>query len=158
MIAPTIRVKWTRLNTAKILQEIRAVELTTLAQLKGPIKEVIDRNIGTQYFSLNDLANLGHPYKLGGSGRPGGIPAGVVNKQSGDFHRSLILRGPRATQDRITITVYSRGNKILGDWLLTGTGRMKGRPWTKHLRTEIYQVVMPVINTVNRRLRLRVKV
>lgn len=158
MIAPTIRVRWTRLNTAAILQKVRAVELTTLAQLKGPIQEVIDRNTGTQYFSLKDLANLGHPYRLGGSGRPGGIPAGVVNKQSGNFHRSLILRGPLATQDRITITVYSRGEKMLGDWLLTGTERMKGRPWTKHLRAEIYQVVTPIISTINRRLRLRVKV
>ena len=120
---------------------------------------VIDRNIGTQYFSLEALKQLRHPYRIGGGGRPGGLPAGVVNRQSGNFHKSIIIRGPLLLgKDRVAITVFSRGDKIKGDWLLEGTSRMMGRPWTSHLRTEIYKIAIPIINKTMKSMRLRVKV
>ena len=143
----------------KIMQQVIALEMETLARLKGPIQEVLVRNVGTQYFSLANLKQIGHPYRIGGPGRPGGLPAGVVNRQSGEFFQSLIIRGPiPLSGDRIALMVYSRGEKPLGNWLLSGTNRMKGRPWTKHLRTEILKVTAPIIAGMGKRLRLRVKV
>ncbi len=156
---PTIRVRWTKLPVDKIVEQVTRIELESLVALKGPIQQVIQRNVGTQYFTLADLKRMGHPYKVGGDGRPGGLPSGVINRQSGGFYESLIIRGPLLLgRDRVAITVYSRGDKVLGDWLLTGTGRMKGRPWTSHLRTEIFKVVSPVIAAMEKRIRLRVKV
>lgn len=155
----TGKVRWTKLPIEQILQQVAAMELETLTALKAPIKQVIERNVGTQYYSLLALKSMGHPYKVGGPGRPGGVPAGVINRQRGDFYRSIVLRGPlKLSRDRLAITVYSRGEKELGDWLLGGTGRMRGRPWTSHLRTEIFQVAVPAIAALQRRLRLRVKV
>ncbi len=141
------------------MQQVTRLEMEALARLKEPIREVLERNVGTQYFSLTDLRKIGHPYKVNGPGRPGGLPAGVINRQSGGFFESLVLRGPLLLgKDRISITVYSRGEKALGNWLLSGTDRMKGRPWTKHLRTEIFKVTAPAIAALERRIRLRVKV
>lgn len=158
----TGKVRWTKLPIDQILQQITALEMETLSSLKGPIKDVIERNIGTQYFSLAELKAMHHPYRIGGPGRPGGIPAGVVNLQSGDFYSSIVLRGPlKLGQDQVAITVYSRGEKELGGWLLNGThGKhpMQGRPWTNHLRTEIFKVAAPAIAALEKRLRLRVKV
>jgi hypothetical protein len=156
---PTIHVRWTKLPVERIIQQVTMLEMETLAQLKKPIQEVLDRNVGTQYFSLADLRKLGHPYRIGGSARPGGIPTGVINRQSGEFHRSLVIRGPLILgRDRVSITVYSRGEKSLGGWLLSGTDKMRGRPWTKHLRTEIYKIVVPALLKLERRIRLRIKV
>ena len=62
------------------------------------------------------------------------------------------------SRDRIAITVYSSGEKGLGEWLLSGTSKMKGRPWVSHLRTEIYKITAPAITAMGKRLRLRVKV
>jgi hypothetical protein len=133
--------------------------METLAQLKEPIQEVLNRNIGTQYFTLSDLRQMGHPYKIGGSGRPGGLPIGIINRQSGEFYHSLIIRGPLAiSRNRVSITVYSRGEKPLGNWLLSGTNKMQSRPWTKHLRTEIFKIIAPAISSLEKRIRLRVKV
>jgi hypothetical protein len=141
------------------MEQVTAIELGALMKLKEPIREIIDRNVGTQYYSLANLRLMDHPYKVRGSGRPGGLPAGVVNRQSGVFSRSLRIRGPLLLgRDRISITVFSRGEKPLGNWLLTGTGRMRGRPWTSQLRTEIYKIMAPIIATLGKRMRLRVKV
>jgi hypothetical protein len=160
VITPAIKFRWTKMNTEAILGRL-AVEIAQgLSELKVPIKSVIARNVGTQYFTLSDLARLGHPYRLGGGGRPGGLPAGVVNRQSGEFYRSIVVRGPLISKDRILITVFSRGEKEKGDWLLTGTGRMRGRSWTTQLNKEIQAVIMPAMARIaaGMRTRLRVKV
>ena len=166
MIKPTINIRWKRLNTEAILKQLQTITLQNLRELKIPIQAVIERNVGTQYFSLEALKHLNHPYRSGmsksnpgrGSGRPGGLPRGVINRQSGDFYHSIVTRGPIIVGDKVTITVYSRGDKIKGDWLLQGTRRMIGRPWTSHLRHELYAVLDPLITKLMKTMRLRVKV
>jgi hypothetical protein len=154
----TGKVRWTKLPIERIIQQIEAVEIETLSSLKEPIRAVIERNVGTQYYSLAALKNMGHPYRIGGPGRPGGLPAGVVNMQSGGFFASFRIRGPLvASGNRITISVYNTaGYKVLGGYLAEGTERMKGRPWATHLETEIFKVTSPVIAALQKRLKLKV--
>ena len=154
----TGKVRWTKLPIARIIEQIEAVEIETLSSLKEPIRAVIERNVGTQYFSLAALKSMGHPYRIGGPGRPGGIPAGAVNRQSGGFFASFRIRGPLSVSgDRITISVYNTGGyKVLGGYLAEGTERMQGRPWATQLESEIFKVVSPVIAGMQKRLKLKV--
>jgi hypothetical protein len=155
----TIKVKWTKLNVDAIVRQAEAVEKDAMRAAKAMVRSVLVRNIGTQYFDLWQLHKLGHPYGYGRSGRPGGIPAGVVNRQSGRFYRDFFIRGPLHTGKRISITVGQNGwGQIQGEWLAAGTDRMRGRPWQKHLQKEISKVVRPYLfKTLNERLRLTVK-
>ena len=154
----TGKVRWTKLPIDAIMQQIETLEIETLSSLKEPIRAVLERNVGTQYASLAALKSMGHPYRIGGPGRPGGIPAGVVNKQSGGFFASFRIRGPLVISgDRVTISVYNTGGyKVLGGYLAEGTDRMKGRPWAAHLETEIFKVANPAITALQKRLKLKV--
>jgi len=159
MIRPVIKMRWKKLDTEAILGTLATEIAAELNELKVPIKAVVARNIGTQYFTLRDLRMLQHPYRVGGPGRPGGLPAGVVNRQSGEFYRSIRVRGPLISKNRVLITLYSSGDKEKGGWLLEGTKRMKGRPWTVHLEKEVDKVIMPVLDRLtylNKRLKVKV--
>ena len=151
----TAKTKFTGLPIDQILQQITAEEMEVLRPLKGVIQQILVENIGTQYFSLADLKVMHHPYKIGG---PGGTPKGMVNLQTGEFFSSLIIRGPLAGRDRNTITIFSRGGKELGNWLLYGTKRMQGRPWTMNLYTKITKATDAATAELTKRLRVRVKV
>jgi hypothetical protein len=156
---PTVKARWTKLDVDAIVKQVEADEAVILQQARTMAKEILDRNIGTQYYSLPALAAMGHPYGWHGSGRPGGLPAGVVNRQSGEFRDSFIVRVTVAK--RTTLTIYQSGMRTLGIWLREGThGKhaMRGRPWEQHLRNELARTVIPFIDTnLKRRLRLRVK-
>lgn len=153
----TAKIRWKRLSADAIIRQVEVLEMEVLASAKAMVAEIIERNVGTQYFTLPMLAKMGHPYSLKGNGRPGGLPKGVVNKQGGDFYESISVRGPLNTGKRISIYVKST-NSEKSDWLLTGTDRMQGRPWNSHLKKELRAVVGPYIKRqLQQRLKLTVK-
>jgi hypothetical protein len=104
------------------------------------------------------LRGLGHPYAHHGSGRPGGLPAGIVNRQSAGFYKSFFVRVAH-TGKRVSMIVGQTGAEQMQSlWLTEGTTRMRGRPWQAHLRAEIAQVVRPyLMKTLSDRLKLTVK-
>lgn len=153
-------VRYTKLNKTALLNEVEQIETDVLAQAKILAQKVIERNIGTQYFSLPQLEAMGHPYsRRHGSGRPGGIPAGIVNKQTGAFLESFVARGPMKMGPRIGITVHQTGNmEALGRELFTGNHRLRGRPWPAHLKKELTQVMVPFIRgQLETKLRIRLR-
>lgn len=154
-----IKVKWTRLDANKLMRSVEAESKSALESARTMARSVLIRNIGTQYFDLRQLRAMGHPYsRIHGMGRPGGIPLGVVNRQSGGFYESFFIR-VAYTGRRYSLLVGQNGpEQAQGNWLLEGTIRMRGRPWQKYLRSEIAKVVRPYLQTrLNERLKLTVK-
>jgi len=154
----TIKVRWTRLNVQALMQ---AVETETDSAIEGARKlarSLLIRNMGTQYFTLKQLRGLKHPYSYHGSGRPGGLPAGIVNKQTGGFYQSFFVRVAH-TGKRVSLVVgQTGGEQMQGFWLTKGTTRMRGRDWQGHLRSEMARTIRPYLAaTLNERLKLTVK-
>jgi len=160
---PDIQLKatWSRLKTEDIMKQIEEGQLVTMKQLVPEFQKVLKKNVGTRYFSLAQLKAMGHPYgtKPGDTGRPGGLPAGVVNYQSGQFYNSFRVLGPRRSAGRIGIYISFTGESI-GRLLEEGDPmhRMRGRPWRTHLNRELSKLRPAVETLLERNLRIRIKV
>ena len=158
-----LKAKGTRLDTSSLMKEIEESQITTLKQLAPMFEKVIKRNVGTRYFSLAQLKAMGHPYgtKPQDTGRPGGLPAGVVNYQSGGFYNSFKILGPRRSPGRVGIYISLTGRgESLGKLLEEGDPkhRMRGRPWQEHLNRELLKLKPAVDALLQRNLRVRIKV
>lgn len=158
MVDLTIKVRWTKLNVNRMMSAVEAEAVSALNGARSLARSILIRNIGTQYFSLQQLRGLGHPYSWFGSGRPGNLPAGIVNRQSGGFYQSFFIR-VAPTGKRVSLLVGQTGpEQMQGLWLSEGTSRMRGRNWQGHLRAELARVIRPYIaKNLEQRLKLTVK-
>lgn len=155
----TGKVRWTRFNYENVAEQVEAVALEALKELKPVLWDVLEKNVGTQYASLAELRQMGHPYRIGGSGRPKGIPRGVVNRQSGEFFSGFKIHGPQRRGRYVSISVVvadsEKGKKLEhGD----PEHNMQGRPWQEHLQAQMRKAVGPAIRRLERTLRIRVKI
>lgn len=158
-MSANIKVRWKKPSIENIIAQTEAKQMSVLASGKVMANEIVRKSIGTQYFSLAALKALKHPYSLRGSGRPGGIPAGVVNRQSGRFAKSLFVRGPYKTSYRIALQVMQTGDaQDIGALLARGSSRMQGRPWQAYLKRELHRLISPYIkNGLAQTLKVKVK-
>lgn len=152
-----IKARWKKLDVPQLMRAVEIDSKNALQAARGMARSVMIRNIGTQYFDLVQLRALGHPYSQQGTGRPGGLPKGIVNKQSGGFYESFYIR-LAYTGTRYSMIVSQTGaERMQGNWLALGTRHMRGRPWQAQLRSDIAKVVRPyLMKTLNTQLRLTV--
>jgi hypothetical protein len=157
-----INVKWNKLSMAHVLQQIEEGAVATLAQVRPEVEEIIKKSFGTEYYTLKQLAQMGYPYSdRHGTGRPGGLPAGVVNRHKGEFYQGFKIRLTK-TEKRVGLYVTLEGGRAeeLGEKLLHGDPEhhMMGRPWDTHLRKQL-GTLRPVIEQLaGKYLRIRVKI
>lgn len=137
-----VRVEHTKLDISAILREAETAERVALQQVLPLVREVMLATVGTRYYSLHQLAAMGHPY---GYGRTPPMHPGVINKQSGDFYRGFIVAGPVHSGNQLSIFVSSTDSK--SDMLLSGRGRMIARPYDRLLQWKLSRVIAPVLGS-----------
>ncbi len=134
-----------------IWQSLDRAEAEALSSVKPAIYEVLTKIVGTQYYSLATLRNMGHPYK---SRPPGGLHPGVINVQSGAFFGSFKLVGP--SKAGTTMALYLVNTSPKAALLNEGTDRMIPRPWSSYLMWHLQRAIRPKLGLeVSKRIKLR---
>jgi hypothetical protein len=153
-----IKVRWTKLDANRLMAAVEGEAISAMEGARKLARSILIRNVGTQYFSLEQLRGLGYPYSHRSSSRPGNLPDGIVNRQSGGFYKSFFIR-VAPTGKRVSLLVGQSGaEQMQGLWLQEGTTRMRGRNWQRQLRLEMARVIRPYLaKTLNERLKLTVK-
>lgn len=115
------------------------------------------QNSGTQYYSLDELRMLGHPYGLPTAAAPWrsvdclGFPDAIINWQTGDFHSQWGLQvtteGSEATAEVVNTSEHAR--------YLTRFGTRFMRP--RRIMEFSYERARPAMNNAVRRGIYRVK-
>lgn len=157
-----INVKWNKTAAAAILKQIEAGAIATLAELRPEVDKIIKKSVGTEYYTLKQLAQMGHPYSdRHGNGRPGGLPAGVVNKHKGEFYEGFHVRMVTSAK-RVGLYVSLEGGRAeeLGMKLKEGDPQhhMIGRPWDAHLKKQLAALRPAVEKLAEKYLRIRIKI
>lgn len=136
----------------KVWEDVKQAEVATLQAAKPYINDVLRFCVGTRYYSLKQLAQMGHPYA---NGTPGGLHAGVINVQSGEFFRGFRLVGPEVSKSKAVLYVTNQSWKATP--LLSGFGgKMVARPWDTYLMWHLQRALMPKLGAMfASRLKLR---
>jgi len=111
----------------------------SLAEVRPLVYEVLIKCVGTQYYSLAALKQMGHPYK---KRAPGGLNPGVINVQSGEFFRAFKIEGPTRSGSALTLWVDNYSWKAV---LLIDAPRMISRPWNTYLMWNLQRAITPVL-------------
>lgn len=133
------RVVHQKLDIGAILHDVERAEAVALREVIPVVHEVVKATVGTQYYSLHQLARMGHPY---GIGRRPPMHPGVINFQSGKFYQGMLVSGPSKVGSQLRIYVSSTDEK--SDMLLKGTSRMIARPYDKLLQHRLSRVIAPL--------------
>lgn len=110
--------------------EQTGIEVMTMMVADG--KRLLRQVVGTQYASLAELRDMGHPYGRitveGKTRQAPPMPPGYINRQSGDFAASFTWELPRKRGNQIIVEVQS-DDADLEQILITGTPTMVPRPF-----------------------------
>lgn len=127
-----------------IMADVKSAQLEASLALKPSVETFLKKNFGTQYYSLNQLAKMGHPYarnfRAGKTGRLS-KPDWVINTQSGEFYQSLDVDINADTGDS-SGAKYARividSNDPKAAVLSVGTSSMRPRPWRQAIQAIFY--------------------
>lgn len=134
----------------RVWRDVQLAEADTLNAAKPIINEVLRFVVGTRYYSLKALAKMGHPYA---THAPGGLNAGIINVQSGEFFKSFRLLGPVVTGTRAILYVTTSSWKAS---LLIAGGKMIPRNWNTYLMWHLQRALRPKLGPMfASRLKLR---
>lgn len=122
---------------AKILKQFENAEIEALNIVKPVIQSVLIATVGTQFYSLTQLRQLGHPYSILHPAPP--MPPGVINRQSGRFFESIVVTSPVRIGTRVVLSVYA-GDQERVDQLIKG-GRSIPRPYVLLLQARMRRQV-----------------
>jgi hypothetical protein len=92
----------------------------------------IARFLSTGLYTLQALARMGHPYRIGGS--PPGDPA-VINYHRGVFYRGWKVRAPRKAGGVLVTRLVN--DSPVAKFLSAGTRKMIARPILKAIRQKL---------------------
>lgn len=143
---------WKGFDQQAIIAQLERNQIAALQASVPLIESTLLTTVGTQYYSLLQLRKLGYPYKVGG--RPP-MPPGVINKQSGQFFRSIRVVGPTKIGSLIVIQVYSVDEDRA--WQLAGTPREIPRPYKALLQSRLRQQAARQVASISQSL-IKVKV
>jgi hypothetical protein len=121
----------------KLYREIVKSGVDSLNEVRPLITSVMTKTVGTQYFSLATLKEMGHPYK---DHAPGGLHPGVINVQTGEFFQGFRITVPKIIGG--TITIYIENDSWKGQVLLH-PNHMIARPWESYLMWHLQRTVNP---------------
>lgn len=130
-----------RTDTGRFVNALNDTVLREMQSLMPVIREEVKKAVGTQYYSLQQLKQMGHPYGLLNPSPP--LPPGIINRQSGEFYNNMIIAPPRIVRDRITISIDAQSWKR--DMLLHPS-RMIARPYDIYLHQRLKRIIAPLMN------------
>ena len=145
------------------MDNVRAAQLEASEAIRPLIQRFIDTNFGTQYYSLEDLRSMGHPYAASFGTRtriPVSKPDWVINTQSGELYRSIVIDINHNTGDS-TGAKYARitvdSDSPVGAVINYGTKYMRPRPWRDAMMKIFYtEFTNRLSNEFRRNIRIRI--
>lgn len=136
-------------SPAAFLKDFRAAQDAALFDVKAFAQEIVKVTVGTQYYSLTALRQMGHPYSVTNPMPP--MPPGVINMQSGGFYQSLHWLDPRPSGLGSATIQFFSDDEAKSGWLVGGEGRMMPRPYDALLRQRIYRGITSQLDAAIRK-------
>ncbi len=132
-----------RTDQGQFMRKFNDAVYQGMLEMTPMIREELVKAVGTQYYSLNQLKLMGHPYSVLNPNPP--LPPGIINRQSGEFYRGMVITPPRIVKNTVTISVDSQSWKR--DMLLHPS-RMIARPYDIYLANRLNQRLPSIINSI----------
>lgn len=133
-----------KFNIEEIIQDVVALQEKALLEVRNVAEEILKETVGTQYFNLEELTEMGHPYSAKHPNPP--TPRGVVNLQTGEFYKTFHITFPQYVGGQVFFNVIQEPSEE-GEWLEDGKGGMVPRPYARLIQDRLNRILEKVLYT-----------
>ena len=116
------------IRSGSVTAAVQKAVKTGLKQIGEEYLKQVKKNISLEDHTLQELRQMGHPYRVGGPVNMLHGDDAILHKQSGDLLKSIKLQPVEQTTSR-KWTVYITSDDPMIEGILYGTPTMRPRPF-----------------------------